>query len=251
MGFLAEHAELVESIRQSALEQGRQARAEEIITVLAHDLRNDLTPVTLRLLKMRSHADSEGRGGDVADADAALAAIARMSALVTDLLDTARLDAGAFEVRAQPVDLTALVESVACLQTSAEHEVIVQSAVRLVVMADPERLRQCLLNVIANAVGHSPAHAAVEVTIGEAQKDGRSWAHVEVLDEGAGIAEDVLLRVFDAFVTGRRKQGGVGLGLYIAKRIAEAHGGELLATRRAERGACFTLRLPALDAGRG
>jgi signal transduction histidine kinase len=251
VSVLAEHSELTASIERNALEEGRRSRAEEIITVLAHDLRNYLNPVVLQLYALRKRAAMEQRTADVGDVDKALLGISRVTSLMSDLLDTARLDGGAFQMRLEPLDIAALVAQSAAVLSSPEHPIAVKSAAPVIVAADRSRIRQCIDNVLANAVGHSPQHAPVDVDIAEEHRDGRAWARIEVVDQGPGIPDDVLPHVFDRFYTGRKQRGGVGLGLYIAHRIATAHGGDIVADTRPGKGARFAIVLPAVASDRG
>jgi signal transduction histidine kinase len=250
VGWIAQHSEIVQSIERNALEQGRNARAQEIIAVLAHDLRNYISPVTLRLYKLRTRAEAQQRPDDLHDIDAAVGGLFRLNALLSDLLDTARLDSGVFEITLQPIDLSTFARNAAAALSTAEHEIIVKAPFPIVVAADPARLRQCLDNVLSNAIAHSPRNAPVNVFVSQVQEDQRAWGRIEVIDEGPGIADAVLPRVFEPFVTGRIESGGVGLGLYIARRIALAHGGDVAADRYPGKGARFTIRIPAvLDLG--
>jgi two-component system OmpR family sensor kinase len=113
------------------------------------------------------------------------------------------------------------------------------------VVADPKRLRQCIENIMANALQKSPAKAPVSVfvTLQKNRPDG-PFAKVDVVDQGPGIPEDILPHVFDRFVTGTRTQGGLGLGLYLAKRIAGLHRGDLTVDSKPGQGARFSLILP-------
>lgn len=145
-------------------------------------------------------------------------------------------------------DLGALAAEVAELFGSPQHpvQVSVQQGEPVLVLAEPARLRQCLENLVANALQKSPDHAAVIVAVQkEVLANGTAIARVDVTDEGPGIPEEVLPHLFDRFVTSRLREGGLGLGLYLAKRIAEAHGGDLAARSEPGKGARFTLKLPA------
>jgi signal transduction histidine kinase len=86
----------------------------------------------------------------------------------------------------------------------------------------------------------------VSVFVSEVVYDGMPWGQMEIVDEGPGIPDAALPCLFDRFYTGRGSSGGIGLGLYIAKRIAIAHGGDLIADRCPGKGARFTIRLPAM-----
>jgi signal transduction histidine kinase len=86
----------------------------------------------------------------------------------------------------------------------------------------------------------------VSAFVSHISKDGRAWGRVEAVDEGPGIPDDLAPHIFERYLTGRGETGGVGLGLYIAKRIAAAHAGDLPADRHPDKGARFTLTLPLL-----
>jgi signal transduction histidine kinase len=247
VGVVAHRAELAEQIGRNAAEAGRRAGAEEMVTVLAHDLRNYLSPLTMRLETLRLRARQEAREADAGDAEGALRAVRRLADLVADLLDVARIDQGLFQMRLDQVDLGALVsEAAAEFSTPGQPvQVTVQAGAPPRVAADAARLRQCIDNLIANAVQKSPKGAAVAVFVTAAGEPRLgAFAKVEVIDEGPGIPEEMLPHVFERFVTGKRHDGGLGLGLYLAKRIAELHGGDLTAQSEAGKGARFILTLP-------
>jgi two-component system, OmpR family, sensor kinase len=254
VGTVVHRAELVEHIRRNAAEQGRRAGAEELVTTLAHDLRNFLTPIGLRLDLMRRRAEKEKRADDLADMAVVFRSIGRLDTLISDLLDVSRLDQGVFELHPAPLDMAALVRECAAMLATPPHpvEVSVQQGepMSLAVTGDASRLRQCVENLIANAVQKSPNHAEVTVTVArEQQADGAATIVVDVVDEGPGIPPDVMPFVFDRFYTSRPgREGGLGLGLYLARRIAALHGGELSVESEPGRGARFTLRLPASPA---
>jgi signal transduction histidine kinase len=245
VAIVAERAQLVQAVEASAAAQARAASTEQTIAVLAHDLRNYLSPVALRLMHIRATAgprDARIRE----DADAALRTLDDLSSLITDLLDGARLDQGAFDLDLQPLDIVRLVNEAARALTTPEHAVVVRASRPISVAADARRVRQCLDNVISNAVGHSPPNAPVTVTVRLARDHGVDSARIEVVDEGPGVADALMPRLFERFASGRRDGGGTGLGLYIAKRIATAHGGDVVADRYPGKGARFTITLPAL-----
>jgi two-component system, OmpR family, sensor kinase len=250
VGVVAHRAELVEHIERNALEDGRRQVAEELITVLAHDLRNYLSPVVLRLYALRHRAQTDNRTADTEDANVALTGVTRLNGLLANLLDVARLDEGIFQMHLEPVDIGALVSEAAGVLATQEHQIIVKASQPVIVAADPMRIRQCVDNVLSNAIHHSPRGAAVSVFIDQEPREGGVCGKVEIVDEGPGIPDDVLPRLFDRFLTGRGGQGGVGLGLYIAKRIATAHRGDVVADRYPGKGARFTIRLPLFEQAR-
>jgi signal transduction histidine kinase len=244
VGMVAHRAELVAEIEHNALEQGRRAAADELVTVLAHDLRNYLAPITGRLYLLRHTAETNGDRQGLEHVQAACRGVARLGALISNLLDVARLDRGLFELDSEPVDLVELVRELASALGTIDHDIIVRPSEAVIVAADPGRLRQCIDNLLANAIAHSPDSAPVHVFVSEVEGEGRSWGKVEVVDEGPGIPEELRSRLFDRFATGRASEGGLGLGLYIARRIAAAHGGDLAAEVPDGRGARFVLRVP-------
>lgn len=238
---VAHRAELAEQIAQNAMKQGRRAAAEEIVTVLAHDLRNILSPLQLRLFSLRQRNRS---AEDLADLDVAERASGRLRELITEILDVARIDQGVFRVDLQRVDVVSLLEEVAGLLSTPDSpvRVKVQASIPLVVEADASRLRQCLENLVANAVQQSPKGAEVAVIAANEKREDGEWTRIDVLDQGPGIPADVLPHVFERFASGT--EGGLGLGLYVARRIVELHGGELLAESKPGEGARFVLSLP-------
>jgi two-component system OmpR family sensor kinase len=239
VAVLAHRAELVEQITRNASEQGRRAVAEELITVLAHDLRNYLSPIDLRLRLLKRRAERDQRDADASDLDLAARAIARLAGLIANILDVARIDQGLFRLDLQPVDLVSLLEETAATFSSAVVPVVVKAAESVQVSADPDRLRQCIENLISNAVKHSPEGAAVTVLV----SNSAGCAKVEVLDQGPGVSPAMLPRIFDRFVSGERREGGLGLGLYLARRIAVMHAGNLTVESSPGRGARFVLTL--------
>jgi two-component system, OmpR family, sensor kinase len=246
VAMIAHRAELVQEITRNAVEQGRRAVAEELITVLAHDLRNYLSPIRARLHLLRGRSERDQRKDDFRDADLAFAGVERLNRLISDILDVARLDQGIFRVDVQPIDLAGLAREVAKALSTPEHQVVVEAADETIVAADAQRVQQCVENLIANAVQHSPHGAGVNVMVSAERRDDRDWGCLEVQNEGPGIPVELMPRIFERFTAGPGSRG-LGLGLYLAQRIAVAHGGELTADSRAGRGARFVLRLPAYE----
>ncbi len=245
IGVVAHRAELVEEIAGNAVEQGRRAVAEELITVLAHDLRNLLWPIDTRLEALRRRAEGGERADEARALEGVLASLRRLAEFLDDMLDVTRLDHGLLQVEVRRVELVTLVEDVARLLSPPEQRIEVRAAEPVFVAGDRARLQQCLQNLLTNAVQHSPRGGQVTVEVSES--GGR--ARVEVIDEGPGIPPAQLARVFERFVTNR--QGGFGLGLYVARRIAHLHHGDLVVASPVGRGARFLLTLPTAEAEAG
>ena len=241
VGIITHHTERVEQARLAEGERARRAGADEIITVLAHDLRNYLHPLLTRLQVLRLHA-AAGRPIEVGELETAVRSVQRLSRLTTDLLDIKRLDEGLFNLNLVAVDLTVIAKETAAGLASAAVPVQVHGANTLVVIADADRVRQALENLVANAVKYSPPGKAVRLSVG-ADSDSQAVAVLEVTDEGPGIAPELLPRLFDRF-SASPDSTGLGLGLYLAHRIARVHDGNLTVHSTPGTGTRFRLELP-------
>jgi signal transduction histidine kinase len=170
----------------------------------------------------------------------------RLAALIGDVLDTSRIDAGTFSYRFSDVDIAALVRDTVATAALGQDEVPIVAEVAsgvAIVRGDPERLRQIFGNLIDNAVKYSPAGEPVEVRV--AQSNGAVL--VTVRDHGPGIKAADQRLIFEKFgrVAAGNSKPGSGLGLYIARSIAETHGGTIAVSSTPGRGSTFTVKLPA------
>jgi signal transduction histidine kinase len=170
----------------------------------------------------------------------------RLASLIGDVLDTSRIDAGTFTYRFSDVDISALVrDSVATAELGQDEVPVVAEIAPGVpsIRGDAERLRQIFGNLIENAVKYSPAGEPVEVRV--TQSNGA--VVVSVQDRGPGIKPDDQRLIFEKFgrVAGTGSKPGTGLGLFIARSIAETHGGTIAVSSSPGRGATFTVKLPA------
>lgn len=244
MGMVAHKAELIEEITREAAELGRRAAAEDLITILAHDLRNYLTPLKARIELLRQRADRDHRARDVRDAVEAGAALDRLQRMISDLLDAGRLEQGLFTVVPLPVDLAPLVHATASAMRTPVADIHIHAYHEVIVNADPERVRQAVENLLTNAVQHAPPATPVVVALNAEHRAGRRWATITVSDQGPGIPEDLLPQLFERFRRGPSSTG-LGLGLYLAHQIALAHAGTLTVESAPETGTRFQLSLPA------
>jgi signal transduction histidine kinase len=171
----------------------------------------------------------------------------RLSTLIGDVLDTSRIEAGTFTYVYADVDLGDLVRETAAMVALGHDEITVRTAVKDPlprVRGDGERLRQLLLNLLTNAAKYTVAGDEIEVNAGSV--DG--VVTVSVRDHGPGIPPEQQALVFEKFGRfnpGGKSKPGAGLGLFIARSIAEAHGGSLELVSQGGAGATFTLSLPA------
>jgi signal transduction histidine kinase len=170
----------------------------------------------------------------------------RLSTLIGDVLDTSRIEAGTFTYAFGDVDLAELVRETAAMVSLGTDEVTVSATVHdplPAVRGDRDRLRQLLVNLLSNAAKYTVAGDEIEVRA--AAEDGTVVVSVE--DHGPGIAPEEQRLVFEKFGrvnSGGRSKPGAGLGLFIARSIAEAHGGSLEVQSELGGGATFVFRLP-------
>ncbi|MEP6655062.1 MAG: ATP-binding protein, partial [Myxococcales bacterium] len=230
------------SARLGALDEERRT----FLARASHELRTPVTNVQASLEALDDGAADipELRRKFLATA---LLETTRMASLVRQLLDLGELEAGVTGVELRVLDLRRLIDQV--VQAMAVRfqtagviiEVLLQATATT--QGDPDRLKQVLLNVLDNALRFSLRDGRVRVSSGS--DDGATV--IVVADEGPGFLPDDLPRVFDQFFTSQTSHGsrGAGLGLSIARRITEAHGGELSAANAPTGGAVVTIRLPS------
>lgn len=237
---------LVVSLRGTEARRRTERSHAELIATVAHELRSPLTSVkgfTATLLaKWERFTDDQKRLMlETVDADAG-----RVTRLIAELLDISRIDSGRLEVRRQPVDMVAAVRRhVAALVRTGQPEdrFGIRTASELPPLwADPDKIDQVLSNLLENAVRHGEGRVTIEVAPAPTRTRAEGTA-VTVSDEGPGIPEESMGRVFTRFWRGS-KRGGTGLGLYIVKGIVEAHGGRIEVGRAPGGGAQFRFTLP-------
>jgi signal transduction histidine kinase len=228
------------------------ARQRQFAAEASHELRTPLTIIRASLEDLRRHRDRPvaevGSTLDDMDAEAE-----RLSLLVDDLLLLARTDSGAVRLDRQPADLA----EVAVAALPGLSKLAATRGVRLQLdpapaplRGDADRLRQLVTILVDNAIRHSPPDGTVLVRVrggdAEGRRKRRREVTLEVEDEGRGIREDDLPRLFDRFWRARdAPTGGSGLGLAIASWIVKQHGGSIEAANRPEGGSRFSVRLPA------
>jgi two-component system, OmpR family, sensor kinase len=223
---------------------GRRTAADELLTIAAHDIRNYLTPMRGRAALLRRRAIREDRQADTRDFEALERSIERLNLLVGNLLDTARLDTGLFRMSMRRVDLVELARETADYMQNGTVTVRVEApTASLVVMADPERVRQVLENLVANAVRYSPDDGTVLIRLARKAAGNEQWVTVAIDDQGPGVPAELLPHLFAPLHVGPGSVG-LGLGLYLAREIARAHGGSLAVEAPPGGGARLILILP-------
>jgi signal transduction histidine kinase len=246
IGMVAHRAELHEAVTRQTQEETRRQVADEMLETVAHDLLNQITPIKGQVDLALRRLQRDGEDGHVGRIDGVSRSLADLSRMVTDLLDASRLEGGLFSVTRQPVDLVDLVHGVVDGARVNRPQIEARMPNELIVEADPARLTQAVQNLIGNAVQHTPAGVPIVVSIGQRESDEGARAVIEVHDEGPGIEQELLPRLFAREATGG-ETAGRGLGLYLAQGIATAHGGELTVDSEAGKGTTFTLTLPMRD----
>jgi two-component system sensor histidine kinase BaeS len=221
-----------------------------MVSDVAHELRTPLTNI-------RSWLEAAQDGLAEPDPqliDLLLEEAVLLQHIIDDLRDLAAADAGSLRVHPEPVRVGDLLAQVAEAHRSAAEAAGVglrtEVPGHLEAVVDPVRLRQMVGNLVSNGVRHTPAGGSVTVSA-TAGPDGLSIA---VQDTGVGIAPADLPRIFDRFwradTSRARATGGSGLGLSIARKLAETHGGDITVTSVPGAGTTFTIRLPRWDVTR-
>jgi signal transduction histidine kinase len=226
----------------------RERRRAEFLAVMAHELRNFLSP-------LRS-AVGVLRGGGARDpaAERCLEIVERqvqnMGRLINDLLDAARLEHGKLRLHTGPVDLAAVVrqavEAARPLVESRRHELTVDLPPGpLPLQADATRLEQVLMNLLSNAVRYTEPGGRIVVSAGQE----RDEAVVRVRDTGVGIAPAALPHLFRLFAQERSgSHGGLGVGLQLVRGLVQLHGGTVTAFSKGPgHGSEFVVRLPLAE----
>jgi signal transduction histidine kinase len=231
-------------IRRSLIDQREALRRQrEFAADASHELRTPLTVIRASVDDLGRHASEP-----VASVGSALTDIRdevdHLTAMVDDLLLLARSDSGAVALERVPIDLGDIASTAAAALSRPATERGVEVLVDpqpTELSGDPARLRQLVMILIDNAIRHSPSGGRVLVRVRAEGPD----AMLVVEDEGPGIRDEDLPRLFDRFYRAAGAPGGgTGLGLAIAAWIAERHGGRVEAANRPEQGARFTVRLP-------
>lgn len=228
--------------------RARRAQQLTFLSGVAHDLRNPITALRAAAQLSERKAETEDQRQQ---ATRVLRQVDRMNRLVGDLLEVSRIEAGRFELRPTPGDLRDVVHDTCVLydESSEIHDVRCSLPDEPVVATfDPTRISQVLGNLVSNGIKYSPKGGPVDVRL--FASDG--WAVIEVEDRGLGIPSEEQAGVFEPF---RRSKGpaegipGVGIGLSVARRLVNAHHGEIDLASTPGKGSVFRIRLPLERSG--
>jgi signal transduction histidine kinase len=239
-------------VRVGALVHAREAlreadsRKDEFLATLSHELRNPLAPLRNAIQVLRL----SGENGSTRVHDIMERQVDHLTRLVDDLLELSRITRGVLELRRERVELSGIlrnaVETSEPLIAGARHRLELSvPGETFWLEGDPVRLAQILSNLLNNAAKYTPEGGTISLS---AEREGDSVV-ISVRDNGTGIAKDSLSRIFAMFErvvhTDARGQGGLGIGLTLSRRLAEMHGGTIVARSEGEgRGSEFIVRLP-------
>ncbi len=235
----AAHERLQEADRQK----------DEFLSVASHELRTPLTSAQgfTQVLLRRATQQHPEEPRQIAALTTIETQLRRMAALLNDLLDFTHIQSGALPLHPRPIELGALVQSVAeSVRTTLSETRISVSVPETPIEGtwDGDRIEQVLVNLLENAVKYSPDGGPIDVVAGREN----GWATVRVRDSGLGIPVGSISRLFHRFyrVPGKAHQqiSGIGIGLYICRQIAERHGGTIEIEQPDGPGSIFVLRLP-------
>jgi signal transduction histidine kinase len=245
-------------VRQSAIEQEVRAAAlarviqarDEFLSIASHELKTPLTSLKMQLqLTQKSIRPAEGIAPQPAKLaqvfDLSIRQVQRLGKLVEELLDVSRMHAGRMLYRLEEVELSGLVaetiERFADQLEAARCPVQVSAPDKLLMSCDRFRVEQVLTNLLTNAMKYG---AGMPIRVSVSPIEG--GARIEVTDEGMGIAPEKHARIFDRFerAISHHSISGLGLGLFIARQIVEAHGGSIGLRSEVGKGSTFTVQLP-------
>ena len=225
--------------------EAEMARGERLATVgnlaaaVAHEIRNPLSAISMGLQRLRAEFEPAEREEYRRMVDLVQGEVRRLNAIVEEFLSLAR----PIELRPEPVPVAALLDEIRRLvePQAGRAGIVVEQAVPDSLpdlRADRDRIKQVLLNLVLNAIEAMPSGG--RLTLGAAASG--PALTLTVTDTGSGIPPDLLPRVFEPYVTSKTR--GLGLGLAIARRVVEAHGGRIEAESGAGQGARFRVTLP-------
>jgi PAS domain S-box-containing protein len=222
-------------------------RKDEFLAILSHELRNPLAPIRQAVAVIRSPAATEPQvrwSVEVIERQ-----VRNISRLLDDLLEVSRITRGTLEIRKSLVAISKVldeaIEIARPLIDSKHHELTVDCAIGLTLYADPLRLAQVVANLLMNAAKYTEPHGHIWLTAGA----DAAMAVITVRDNGVGIGAGMLTRIFEMFVQADgsrdRAEGGLGIGLALARGLIDLHGGTIeVRSGGLGHGSEFVVRLP-------
>lgn len=224
-----------------------EKRKNEFINMASHELKTPLTSLAMytHLLKLKHEPSKDGCSLIV---DKIEKQTAKLTKLVSDLLDITNIQSGTLQYKMEAFPLDEVIHDVAntLQEMTTKHKIAVKNGETIPIYADKNRIQQVLMNLLVNAIKYSPHGGTILVN---ANTEGH-FAKVSVADHGIGIAREHQEKIFDklyqAAGTQEKTYPGLGIGLYIASDIIKKHGGSIGVSSRIGKGATFTFTLPLL-----
>lgn len=240
----------VAAFREVTAQHELEEQREDILRAISHDLRSPLSAILGQAQLLERRLGQAGLERERAGAGAIVTSAQRMNSMIQDLVEAARLESGQFRLALQAVDLRSfIVDLLRRLEPTLEVERIRTDVPEGLppALADPGRLERILTNLLTNALKYSPPGSEVSITA--RQHDGELVT--SVTDRGPGIAPEDLPKLFQRY--GRlggpgAGREGLGLGLYITRKLVEAHGGRIWVESRVGAGSTFSFTLPVAGA---
>jgi PAS domain S-box-containing protein len=252
--FTKEHEDLVQSVATQAsvaLDNAKlyeeikilNSKKDEFIGLASHELKTPLTSITAYLQVLSRTQTNEHNKGFVTKT---ISQVNKLSALVSDLLDVSKIEAGKLQLACEPFDIrTLLNETIDIIGLShSGHKITLNTSVdHLTVYGDTQRIEQVLINLFTNAIKYAPSEYEIEVSLEQVDDHIR----IGVKDNGIGMQEDQLDQIFSRFyrVDGLSPHmSGLGIGLYISREIIERHNGHIWVESDYGKGSTFWFTLP-------
>ena len=240
------------SVKNAELEASRAqltqatSRRDEVLHVVSHELRGPLSVLSMAadIFGMDAQNGATPAQQQVFSQRVVRQA-KRMLAIVDDLVDTSHIDAGELRVEPHRADLVIVVrEAIDRIRPSLErHTVELRAPASLAIDIDVDRIEQVIANLLSNAIKYSPDGGPIIVSV----ENGATTATVSVADSGIGVPADSLPRLFERYFRApgsERAAKGIGLGLFVTKRLIQAHGGSVGVVSEAGHGSTFSFELP-------
>jgi signal transduction histidine kinase len=248
-----DHARLIKVARaaqhEAEIAQATLRARDEFLSIAAHELKTPITSlqVGVQVLLRRLR---RGEGSNLAELERPLRTVERQSMklahLVSQLLETVRVQAGRFELHRRRINLSELVTGVAetAQSLTATHELVINTPEQIWIHGDALRLEQVIMNLLDNAIKYSPEGGRIDL---ELTTPAPSTVRVVVRDKGLGVPMEHRSRLFERFYQahGSEHRSGMGLGLYLSREIVELHGGRITAKFPPGGGTCMVVELPS------
>jgi signal transduction histidine kinase len=224
----------------------------QFLANMSHELRTPLNAIIGVSEMLRE--DAEAAKQDIEPLDRVLGAGRHLLALINDILDLSKIEAGRMELHLETFSLVPVIKDVAKtiepMATKNDNRLVIDCPASLgTIHADQTRFRQSLLNLASNA-NKFTEKGTITIAAQPQRPDGRDWIMIAVTDTGIGMTEEQIGRLFHEFsqadASTTRKYGGTGLGLAISKRFCQMMGGDITVKSEVGRGSTFTIRLPRI-----